>query len=169
MPSGACGPAGADVELHLVTRTDVAPEPGVSVHRDLSAGDPRLRARYAAADVFVLPTKGDSYGWVLLEAMEAGLPVVTCPVGGIPGIVGDGRTGLLVPPGDVAALTSALDGLVDDENLRLRLGAAGRTVVETEHDAARNVAELLGVARSLAGHAPSGPIAARSSQRFDAA
>jgi glycosyltransferase involved in cell wall biosynthesis len=160
---------GADVALHLVTRTDVAPEPGVTVHRDLSAGDPRLRSRYAAADVFVLPTKGDSYGWVLLEAMEAALPVVTCPVGGVPGIVHDGRTGLLVPPGDLPALSSALERLVGDENLRLQLGSAGRAVVETEHDAARNVAQLLGVARSLAGRVPLPTIAAPPAPRLDAA
>lgn len=143
--------AGADLELHLVTRTDVPAEAGVTVHRDLTAGDPRLRARYEAADVFVLPTKGDSYGWVLLEAMEAGLPVVTCPVGGIPGIVRDGETGLLVPPDDADALTTALERLAADAELRLRMGAAGRAVVEKEHDAARNLAQLLALTRSVAG------------------
>jgi glycosyltransferase involved in cell wall biosynthesis len=67
---------------------------------------------------------------VLLEAMAAGRAVVASSVGGIPELVVDGETGLLVPPGDAAALRHALQRMLDDPTLRRRMGAAGRKRVE---------------------------------------
>ncbi|MGY1836929.1 glycosyltransferase [Blastococcus sp. SYSU DS0510] len=77
-------------------------------------------------DVLVLPSAYEEMGSVLVEAMAAGLPVVASDVGGIPEVVRDGETGLLVPPGDVAALAAALDRLVADDRLRGRLARAAR-------------------------------------------
>jgi len=91
-----------------------------------------LRAAYGAADVLALPSVLDSrsdtegLGVVLLEAMSYGVPVIGSKIGGIPDIVIDGETGLLVPPGDSAALATELQRLAQDEDLRARLGAAGR-------------------------------------------
>jgi glycosyltransferase involved in cell wall biosynthesis len=62
----------------------------------------------AGADVFVHPSLEDAFPTVLLEAMAAGLPVVASNVGGIPEIVIDGVTGILVPPGDADAIVAAL-------------------------------------------------------------
>jgi glycosyltransferase involved in cell wall biosynthesis len=62
----------------------------------------------------------------LLEAMAHGRAVVATPVGGIPGLVEDGRTGLLVPPGDGGALRAAIERLLADPELRRRLGNAAR-------------------------------------------
>ena len=73
----------------------------------------------------------------ILEAMAAGLPVVASAVGGIPEIVRDGETGLLVPPGDADALAAALGRLLDDDGLRRRLGAAGRERALDEFDVVR--------------------------------
>jgi glycosyltransferase involved in cell wall biosynthesis len=72
-------------------------------------------------DVLVLPSLTEGLGLVLLEAMSNGVAVVASDVGGIPGIVVDGANGLLVPPGDSAALAAALNRLADDEVLRQRL------------------------------------------------
>lgn len=81
----------------------------------------------ASLDVLVLPSVYEEMGSVLVEAMAAGLPAVASDVGGIPEVVRDGETGLLVPPGDVDALAGALDRLVADGRLRSRLAAGART------------------------------------------
>lgn len=88
--------------------------------------DARLRSLYAGADVFVAPSRYESFGLVLLEAMMFGVAVVASDVGGMPEIVEDGRSGLLVPPGDPAALLAALERVLSDRSLRGRLGEAGR-------------------------------------------
>lgn len=97
--------------------------------------DAALREAYASADAFVLPAivdaRGDTEGLgvVLLEAMNFGVPVVASASGGIVDIVIDDETGLLVPPGDVAALASALERLGRDRELAARLGARGQRFV----------------------------------------
>ena len=80
----------------------------------------------ASLDVLVLPSVYEEMGSVLVEAMVAGLPVVATDVGGIPEVVRHGETGLLVPPGDVAALAAALDRVVADPVLRARLADGAR-------------------------------------------
>lgn len=75
-------------------------------------------------DAFVLPSAAEACPIALLQAMALGLPVVASRVGGIPEIVRDGVDGLLVTPGDDAALGSALARLRDDEVLRRRLGTS---------------------------------------------
>ncbi|WNV73725.1 glycosyltransferase [Geodermatophilus sp. DSM 44513] len=103
----------------------------------LAAGLPRVHltgfvehtavpAVLAALDVLVLPSDYEEMGSVLTEALASGLPVVASDVGGIPEVVRDGETGLLVPPGDVAALAAALDRLAADPVLRARLAAGAR-------------------------------------------
>src|SRR5262249_21761561 len=94
--------------------------------------DERLLDYYAAADVFVLPSSSEAQGIVALEAMACGLPVVATAVGGLLGTIDDGETGLLVPPGDVDALATALVGLLRDAPARMALGAAARRTVERE-------------------------------------
>ena len=73
-------------------------------------------------------------GFANLEAMACGLPVVACSGSGSSEVIVDGYTGLLVPPGDVDALTAALHRLLTDVALRLRLGAAARAAVEADHE-----------------------------------
>ncbi len=85
----------------------------------------------------------DALPTVLLEALACGLPVVSTPVTGIPEIVVDGETGLLVPPGDAVALAEAIGRLFDDDALRLRLGRNGRGRTEREFDIHVNAARLL--------------------------
>ena len=81
-----------------------------------------------ALDLFALPSWGEEgVPQAILQAMACGLPVVSTTVGAITEAVGDGATGLIVPPRDVPALGAALARLRDDAALRARLGAAGRT------------------------------------------
>jgi len=78
------------------------------------------------AAIVVVPSLGEGFGMVALEAMERGRPVIASAIGGLPEIVADGRTGLLVPPDDPAALADAIVELATDRARAAALGAAGR-------------------------------------------
>jgi glycosyltransferase involved in cell wall biosynthesis len=78
-----------------------------------------------------------------MEAMASGVPVVASGISGIPELVEDGRTGLLVPPRDPFALAGALRRLHDDPALCERLARAGRETVEREFDVRKNAGELV--------------------------
>jgi glycosyltransferase involved in cell wall biosynthesis len=93
---------------------------------------PDVRDRLAEADVFVLPSRGDNAPMSILEAMACGLPVVSTRVGGIPELVTDGETGLLVAPDDAAGLAAAIEALASNADLRARLGARGAARVREE-------------------------------------
>jgi glycosyltransferase involved in cell wall biosynthesis len=81
----------------------------------------------ASSDLFVVPSLWEGLPLSLVLAPSAGLGVVSTAVAGIPEVVSDGATGLLVPPGDSRALGAALERLAADPALRQRLGAAART------------------------------------------
>lgn len=98
-------------------------------------------ALLADADVFVLSSTSEGMPLTVLEAMAAGLPVVASAVGGLPELVEDGVTGLLVPPRDPEALADVLRRLLADADLRRRLGAAGRARAEERFDLPRFRAE----------------------------
>lgn len=91
-----------------------------------------MPALYRAADLSVLPSLAEATSIAGLEAMASGLPLVGTEVGGIPTIIANGETGFLVPPRDPDAMAVALDRLIDDGDLRQRLGAAARAKVERE-------------------------------------
>ena len=134
----------AKADLHLVTKQPppVLP-PGVSIYTDLSANDPHLRQLYAQADLFVLPTCADVSSWVALEAMATGRAVIATRMGGIPDIVHDGQTGLLIDAGDESALAAAMDELLSDPSRCRQMGLAGRAVVERDFSAAVCVPRIL--------------------------
>lgn len=85
-----------------------------------------LPALLNAFDLFVLPSLTEGFGLAALEAMAASLPVVATAVGGVPEVVVDGETGLLVPPRDAAALAAAIERLLGDPELAAKMGRAGR-------------------------------------------
>jgi glycosyltransferase involved in cell wall biosynthesis len=93
---------------------------------------PDLLAAYHRSSVAVLPSGNDSSPMFLAEAMACGLPVVASRTGGIPDVVVDGETSLLVTHGDVGELVGALSTVIDDPALAARLGAAGRRRAESE-------------------------------------
>jgi glycosyltransferase involved in cell wall biosynthesis len=88
---------------------------------------------YAEAAVAVVPSLYEGFSLPAVEAMACGTPIVATTGGALPEVVGrDGETGLLVPPGDASALALAIGRLLDDDELRARLGAAGRDRVLRE-------------------------------------
>jgi glycosyltransferase involved in cell wall biosynthesis len=87
---------------------------------------------YRAADLSVLPSLAEATSIAGLEAMACALPLVGTDVGGIPTIVDDKATGLLVPPRDPGAMAKALGQLISDTDMRRRMGAAARAKVERE-------------------------------------
>ena len=110
-----------------------------------AVGQDELRAFYEEAELFCRPPFAEGLGVVLLEAMAAGLPVVSSLVMGVPEVVEDGETGLLVPPGRADLLAEALARLADSRELRERLGSAGRRWVEDEFGIERASTQLAGL------------------------
>ncbi|HEY4202425.1 MAG TPA: glycosyltransferase family 4 protein [Devosiaceae bacterium] len=106
------------VELGLHDRVDI---PGW-------VGPDQVATLLAEADILVLPSFIENLPLSVIEGMASGLAIVTTPVGAVEDIITNEETGLLVPPGDVAALTTALTRLVEDPALRTRLGQAAMAV-----------------------------------------
>lgn len=109
-----------------------------------------VRRLVASAHAMVLPCivghdgNRDALPTVLLEALAAGLPVISTAVGGVEEIVDDGRAGMLVPAGEAAPLAAAIESLLRDPAARTTLAANGRARAERLFDLARNVATLQG-------------------------
>ena len=138
-------------ELHLVTSADLDEEPGLIVHRGLTANCPQLIELYHRADIFCLPTLGDCLPMVLAEAGAAGLPLISTDVGAIGEIVRDGETGRLVTAGDLRHLVTAMRELLMSPDERERCGRQARALVERMHDATVNSAHLAAVLWRVSG------------------
>ena len=104
----------------------------------------------AETDVFVLPSFAEGVPVVLMEAMAAQVPVVTTQIAGVPELVRDGESGLLVPPGDGAALQAAIDRLLDDPERRRAMGARGRAMVSQSFNVHKEAAWLSSLFASYA-------------------
>jgi glycosyltransferase involved in cell wall biosynthesis len=85
-----------------------------------------VKALSAKADILVLPSHAEGLAMAVLEGLSYGLVVITTPVGAHTEVIEPGVSGILVPPGDVAALAEALAYVIDDEGLRERLGSGAR-------------------------------------------
>jgi glycosyltransferase involved in cell wall biosynthesis len=133
--------AGHDVHLDVL---GAGVDPGVvkaafsgaaadRVHLRSAGGDAGIAAAMRAASIFVLPSLFEGTPLTLIEAMWSGLPVVTTATAGMKDVVSDQCSGLLVPPGDAAALAAALGRLIGDAALRRRLGVEAHAVAHREY------------------------------------
>ncbi|GAA4590955.1 glycosyltransferase involved in cell wall biosynthesis [Actinoplanes octamycinicus] len=124
--AGWAGPRPAPALVCLGTRRDDTPPPppGVLIRHDVPHAEVMAAWRGAAAGA--VPSLNEGMGQVAVEAMLAGAPLVASAAGGLTDVVRDGESGLLVPPGDVAALHAALLRVLTDQELAARLRAAGQ-------------------------------------------
>jgi phosphatidyl-myo-inositol dimannoside synthase len=93
---------------------------------------PEIAACYQACEIFALPSRGEGFGLVYLEAMACGKPVIGGAHGGAPEVIDDGKTGYLVQHGDAGQLATSLEALLSDPALGREMGARGRERVERE-------------------------------------
>ncbi len=101
-----------------------------------------LAAAYAAADIALAPATVENLPNSILEAMACGVPTVAFDAGGIAELVRHGETGWLAAPGASEGLVKGLDLLIQDGDLRAKLGAAASALIAEAHDASREVAEF---------------------------
>ncbi len=134
---------GDGVELPALRERVAASPHAASIHLLGTRRDaPRVMQAF---DVFAMSSRSEGLPLVILEAMASALPIVSTGVGGIPNVIKDGDTGLLVPPNDPAALTAALLHARDDRALAARLAAAGRALALGEYSADAMVERYLAI------------------------
>lgn len=127
-----------------VATCDLGPDlPGVRVHCGMSANTPELMKLYEEADVFCLPTQADGSSIASLEAMACGLPVLAGAVGGIPELITDGETGLLMRRSDYDDMAAKLDRLIEDRDMRISVGCAARQSCEDFYNVDRQLRDIL--------------------------
>jgi phosphatidylinositol alpha-1,6-mannosyltransferase len=130
-----------DLQLAIVGSGDdrawldhIARDSGVQRHVHFLSGISygEISACYEAAEIFALPSRGEGFGFVYLEAMAHGKPVIGGAHGGAPEVIQDGVTGYLVHHGDTVELATSIDALLSNPENARRMGAAGRQRVEDE-------------------------------------
>lgn len=142
------GAARAEVEAALEAHI-----PGRTAYLG-ALGEAAVAGLNSAADLCVWPAVNEAYGMAMLEALAAGLPVVSCAARGVPDIVEHGRTGLLAPPANAPALAASVRELLLDQAKRARLGAAAAAFVAKERSleaASAHLQQLLDRIPALAG------------------
>ena len=131
-----------DVKLTIVGNDNPESEPvrlvrkhGLGGSVSFTGGIDReeLARCYSTAEIAVVPSLYEGFGFPAAEAMSCGLPVISSDAGALPEVIGeDGKTGILVPRADSGALATAIKRLLGDKNLRRKMGQAGRKRVEKE-------------------------------------
>jgi glycosyltransferase involved in cell wall biosynthesis len=142
-------------ELDIATRDEAAKQKysgieGLRIHIGLQANSDPLRELYARADVFAFPTLADCLPLAVMEAMAAGLPVITTSVGALGEEVESGRNGLLVKPGDAADIVKAVEALAQDAGLRRRMAVESELMAQDRFDARTNYGRILSVLKNTA-------------------
>ncbi|MFH1903479.1 MAG: glycosyltransferase family 4 protein [Candidatus Omnitrophota bacterium] len=110
-----------------------------------------LSVYYKNCDLFIAPSLYESFGLIYVEAMAYGKPVIGCRVGGVPEVVKDGETGILVPPEDPAELARAITEILINYPLREKMSQAARTHVEENFSRQKMVENTLAAYRGLLG------------------
>jgi phosphatidyl-myo-inositol dimannoside synthase len=136
--------SGDDIPRHQSLTTELGISDRVHFFQGLTPSE--MAGCYSHCDLFALPSTGEGFGFVFLEAMAFGKPVIGAAAGGVTDIVLHGQNGLLVPPGDSPRLVQSLESLLTSERLRLELGRKGAEIVRANfrfEDFRRQLEEIL--------------------------
>jgi len=120
-----------------------AGHPRIVFHGEVN--DRELRNFYSHADIIVAPSRFESFGLVHLEAMMFGKPVIGCNIGGMKEIIEDGVTGLLAKPGDADSLRSLIEELIENSDIRLKLGKNARKSYLEKYTAKKMAEGVIGI------------------------
>ena len=112
---------------------------------------------YRLSRLVVMPSLEEPFGLVATEALACGVPVIASNRGGLPEIVKDGRTGMIVDPTNTKALARAIARLLDDEKLRERMGRLGRKDVQNKHSMSLHAQRLVGLYARVCGQSKLSP------------
>ena len=143
-------------ELHALAAKARVQLPQLSLNFVGYVSDAELELAYAGCDIFLAPSRFESFGLILIEAMRWAKPVVACDIGGMREVIDHGDSGLLVPPGDPQALALALKGLIDDPARRQAVGRRGLQRYEerfTRQQMALGLQDFLGQVATQGVHA----------------
>ena len=139
--------------LHLVTKQEPIlsqSDGNVFLYSDIIPNDARLLDLFARADMFVFPTRADCLPLAVMEALAAGLPVITTGVAALPEAVIDGENGIIVPVSDEKSLSEAIGDLLSDESRRKSMGIAARAGAWERFDARKNYRRLVQTVEGIA-------------------
>ena len=131
------GPNRASLTNHVASRGM-----GESVRFEGALNQDQVRALCRECDLFVLPSFGEGVPVVLMEAMAMEIPCIATWVAGVPELIENGVSGLLVPPSDVDQLANAIQELINHPSERLRLAKAGRQQIVDKYNLSINVERL---------------------------
>jgi len=123
---------------------------GLEKHVVLAGFRPDILSVHKAFDIFVMSSVTEGLGTSVLDAMACGRPVVGTRAGGIPEVIEDGVTGILVPPRDHHAMADAIVTLLKDPGLRERMGSAGLSLADASFSAERMVQDTIRVYERIA-------------------
>jgi glycosyltransferase involved in cell wall biosynthesis len=147
-----------DLELHILGEGDDRPrlerlitELGCGERVKLKGYQTDLRSHYEAMDVFALSSLREGLPNVVLEAMALEVPVVATAVAGLPRLIRDGVNGILIPPGNLAALTEALIDVLRDRHRRADIRRAARRTVQEQYSFEQRIGKLRAVYDELLG------------------
>ncbi|MDX1934497.1 MAG: glycosyltransferase family 4 protein [Capsulimonadales bacterium] len=152
-------PAGLPARLSIVTKSDIGKQAeeisrrtgrAITVWNGLKPNSPELRQRFAEADVFVFPSLADCLPLAVMEALSAGLPVITTHVGALSEAVEDGVCGRVVPAENASALTQVIAAVAGDPEGCRRMGGRAREVAKERFDATRNYRRLVSLVEGVA-------------------
>jgi alpha-maltose-1-phosphate synthase len=131
-------------ELDIVTNAyvNLPAIANIRIHQGVRPLSEKMLELYAAADIFVMPTYEDVYGFVFIEAMAAGLPCIGTRVMAVPELVKDGVNGFTITAGDRIALQQAISKLIDHPDLRISMGLKAKELIKQNFDPFSNCQEI---------------------------